>query len=144
MSEISEKSSDWKILGVKYRSTRRKTSPGATLSKANHPQTGLSCNTGPSVRSQRLSRSAMAPQAEILKSEMNSEGLEEGRYDEVSYQVKNGQYWYIHVRRQNRNRGRWITEIKIGINPRANAKSKFLASEPKSRQLITPATERNH
>jgi hypothetical protein len=34
----------------------------------------------------------MAPQAEILKSEMNSEGLEEGRYDEVSYQVKNGQY----------------------------------------------------
>jgi hypothetical protein len=67
------------------------------LSNANHIWTGLGCNLGPSVRNQLLSRTATAPQGEILKSGTNSEEFEEGRHNEVRYQVENGDFSYIHM-----------------------------------------------
>ena len=99
MNEISEQRFDDKIQGVENWNTRSKTSASATCKTQITYGVAWDVTLALSVRNQRLSRTTTAPQGEILKSGMNSEEFEEGRNNEVRYEVENGEYSYIHMGR---------------------------------------------
>jgi hypothetical protein len=99
MNEISEQSFGDKMQGVKNWSTRSKTSASATF--PTQITYGLTWNAtrAPQWETSYYPEQPRAPQREILKSGMNSEEFEEGRNNEANYQVKNGEYSYMHMAR---------------------------------------------